>query len=96
MRNLYLKILYSMKANKNLLIIVFLFCLTACGIPKFSQKTENSSTPESYSGSTDSSNIAFDSWRLFIKDTLLISLIDTALQNNQELNIFLQEINMSN
>ncbi len=96
MRNLYLKILYSMKANKNLLIIVFLLCLTACGIPKLSTKTENNFTPESYNGNLDTNNIATESWRLFIKDTILISLIDTALKNNQELNIFQQEINMSN
>lgn len=44
---------------------------------------------------TDSANTATRSWRLFFNDPALIALIDTALANNQELNILLQEIEIS-
>ena len=70
--------------------------LTACGIPKLSQKNENSSTPEVYFGTTDSTNIADLKWNEFFSDPYLIALIDTALSKNQELNIILQEINIYN
>ncbi|MBW7840615.1 MAG: TolC family protein, partial [Chitinophagaceae bacterium] len=60
--------------------------------PMLSQKTENSSVPESYNNVQDTVNTAEVSWMKFFTDTSLIALIDTALQNNQELNITLQEI----
>lgn len=43
----------------------------------------------------DSMNIADVSWRAYFKDPNLEALIDSALQNNQELNILLQEIQVS-
>ncbi|MFT3703769.1 MAG: TolC family protein [Agriterribacter sp.] len=57
---------------------------------------ENKSVPSSYVDSTtDSTNMAEIQWRSFFKDTTLLSLIDTALKNNQELNITLQEIEIA-
>lgn len=58
-------------------------------------KTENKSVPSAYSNSKDTSNTAHTKWRDFFKDPNLTGLIDVALQNNQELNIMLQEINIS-
>ena len=75
------------------------FCclfLMGCGIPKLSQKTENKSVPISYAGNTDTINIATQSWRQFFTDPYLVSLIDTALINNQEMNILKQEIRIGN
>lgn len=60
--------------------------------PALLQKTENNSVPESYHDVQETTNTAQVSWTEFFTDTNLIALIDTALQNNQELNITLQEI----
>jgi multidrug efflux system outer membrane protein len=70
--------------------------LTACGIPKLSQKVENRSVPEAFLGTTDTNSIATKSWIDFFRDPYLIGLIDTALANNQDLNVILQEISRSN
>ncbi|MFN4083945.1 MAG: TolC family protein [Bacteroidia bacterium] len=51
--------------------------------------------PETYLGSDDTINIASLKWKQFFNDSNLIALIDSALQNNQELNIVKQEIEIS-
>jgi multidrug efflux system outer membrane protein len=53
--------------------------------------------PESYKTPvfTDSLSVAEIDWRAYFDDPRLIALIDTALQNNQELNIVLQELSIS-
>ncbi|HBK83003.1 MAG TPA: RND transporter, partial [Flavobacterium sp.] len=48
--------------------------------------------PEGYKNATDTVNVATVNWRNYFSDKHLITLIDTALKNNQELNIILQEI----
>lgn len=59
-------------------------------------KTENRNTPATYNGSTsDSTNVAKIKWKEFFTDPKLEALIDTALLNNQELNLTLQEIEIS-
>lgn len=58
-------------------------------------KTENRSVPASYNGSQDTTNSARIKWKEYFTDTNLIALIDTALRHNQELNITLQEIEIS-
>lgn len=45
-----------------------------------------------YFDSSNVSNYAIINWRSYFSDSNLISLIDTALKNNQELHIMLQEI----
>src|SRR6201993_5571620 len=69
---------------------------TACSLPNFGRKTENKTVPASYNNSKDSANnTAKTKWKDFFTDQNLIALIDTALKNNQELNIILQEINIA-
>jgi NodT family efflux transporter outer membrane factor (OMF) lipoprotein len=68
---------------------------SACKIPSTLRKTENRTVPASYASSQDTTNTAKVKWNHFFKDPNLQSLIDTALRNNQELNIILQEINIS-
>ncbi|MDI9877386.1 MULTISPECIES: TolC family protein [Bacteroidota] len=59
-------------------------------------KTENRNTPATYNGGTsDSTNVAKIKWKEFFTDPKLEALIDTALLNNQELNLTLQEIEIS-
>nr|WP_245532669.1 TolC family protein [Bernardetia litoralis] len=69
---------------------------TACSIPTLVNRDTNTKTPESYTGSQDSTNSAKMNWKEYFNDQNLIALIDTALKNNQELNITLQEIQIAN
>lgn len=71
-------------------------CLAAgCKIPSITQRTENRSVPASYGNTGDSTNTAAVEWRNFFTDENLANLIDTALKNNQELQITLQEIEIA-
>lgn len=74
-----------------------MICLTiaSCKIPAIMQTTENRSVPKSYNGNSDTTNISGMQWRNFFADRNLVSLIDTALKNNQELLITLQEIEIA-
>ncbi len=76
-------------------IMSFLLAFTACKAPYVAQKTENTELPESYTGFQDSTNTGKISWKDYFKDPYLNTLIDTALSNNQELNIMLQEIQIA-
>jgi NodT family efflux transporter outer membrane factor (OMF) lipoprotein len=64
---------------------------SAC-VPAIVQKTAKTTVPENYGTSTDTTNTASVGWNDFFSDPYLNALIDTALTNNQELNITLQEI----
>ncbi|WP_114790041.1 efflux transporter outer membrane subunit [Niabella yanshanensis] len=66
-----------------------------CHIPQVAQKQENKEVPETYAVSQDTSNTGLVKWRDFFTDPNLAVLIDTALKNNQELNITLQEIEIA-
>lgn len=81
------------KRNYTSWLVVFLFVsFWACKTPETAIKKENTYTPASYNSSLDSTNAAEIKWKDYFKDQYLIALIDTALKNNQELNIALQEI----
>lgn len=80
---------------KQALLLLMTLWLGACKIPAVLSKQENKSVPAAYRQSQDSVNSASVQWRAFFNDTTLAALIDTALSNNQELNIVLQEINIS-
>ena len=81
--------------NKCVGIACLTLVLSGCGVPALVEKTANSSVPESFVGSQDTTNTAQMKWREFFTDPYLVSLIDTALNNNQEVNIMLQEIEIS-
>ncbi|QIP15363.1 efflux transporter outer membrane subunit [Spirosoma aureum] len=87
-------------SNKRLLAclgIAFIALLNAaCSVPRLVGKTENKLVPASYNNSQDSTNSAKSTWKEYFTDPNLAALIDTALFNNQELNITLQEIQMAN
>lgn len=67
----------------------------ACKIPAVVEKTENKAVPASYNNSQDTTNTAKVRWKDYFTDPYLNALIDTALRNNQELNIILQEIEVA-
>lgn len=80
---------------KGLGLVWLCVAYTACKIPEVAQRTENKNVPASFGTSTDTLNSATVQWRQFFTDPDLINLIDTALKNNQELNITLQEIEIA-
>lgn len=78
-------------------IFISCLCLTyaACKVPALSTKTENRNVPTRYSDNSDTTNSAGIVWRDYFSDPYLVALIDTALRNNQELNITMQEIEIA-
>lgn len=81
-------------ANYILLLSIILW-MAACKVPSISNKQESLNLPANYTPIQDTMNMVKIPWRQYFSDANLIALIDTALQNNQELNIILQEIEMS-
>src|SRR5690606_4014860 len=71
--------------------------LQACSPAMPVHKPQHTLTPASYTDgqSQDSSGSGAIAWSHFFNAPYLTLLIDTALQNNQELNIILQEIQIS-
>lgn len=69
----------------------------SCNVPETALMEVSQSTPVRFDAPTapDSLNAAAVQWRAYFDDPNLTALIDTALQNNQELNIVLQEIEVS-
>ena len=80
---------------KHVVLVICIVWLGACKVPAVSSKLENKSTPAGYNNLQDTSNSASIKWKQYFTDPNLITLIDTALINNQELNIILHEIEMS-
>jgi multidrug efflux system outer membrane protein len=77
------------------MLIVLL--LNACVPTQKTIREENKTVPVQYQNeTTDTLNLATVQWKDFFSDPKLIILIDTALANNQELNIMLQQIAVAN
>jgi NodT family efflux transporter outer membrane factor (OMF) lipoprotein len=105
----YAKLLKSMRSNEkrdcptrsgndvpNIVVAVFIALTFASCVPSVVDKTANKSTPGSYvTNSQDSTNTARIRWKEYFTDPYLNALIDTALRNNQELNIVLQDIQVA-
>jgi outer membrane protein TolC len=86
-----------MKITKNIFIAVTASCIlyTGCKVPALVQAPQPKAVAPAYANSTDTTNSATVQWRSFFADQYLVSLIDTALVNNQELSITLQEIEIA-
>lgn len=76
-------------------LLAIVLAAASCKVPSIVQRAENRSVPERFTDSHDSANMAAIPWRTFFNDPNLVSLIDTALKRNQELNITLQEIEIA-
>ena len=86
-----------MYCTKSLIIgvVCLLLAFTGCKAPSVMRKTANTELPLSYNGSRDSTNTGKIPWKDYFTDHNLNALIDSALANNQELNILLQEIEIA-
>ncbi|HEY3429670.1 MAG TPA: TolC family protein [Cyclobacteriaceae bacterium] len=82
--------IYKSFASISLTIVLW-----SCVTPPTSMKSEDKSVPASFGITQDTINMAKLNWRKYFSDDNLIALIDTALRNNQELNITMQEIEIS-
>lgn len=60
--------------------------------PELTTREVNKATPDQYADNADTINSATINWVEFFTDEHLVALIDTALSNNQGLNIILQEV----
>ena len=78
-------------------ILCLSFLYFSCKVPALvTTKTENKNVPVSFSSLQDASaNAASIKWKDYFTDNYLKALIDTALKNNQELAITLQEIEIT-
>lgn len=81
-----------MKNKLTIIVLLFTAGVVSCKIPMLTGKQENRSVPEFYRDSKDTTSVAATPWRQYFTDPHLIALIDSALGNNQELNIALREI----
>ncbi|MGQ9806264.1 MAG: TolC family protein [Chlorobiales bacterium] len=77
-------------ALKGGLLVVMV--LSGCTSFNQSIREANTSLPESFGSMVDTNSVVQIQWREYFKDPYLTALIDTALKNNQEINIILQEI----
>lgn len=80
---------------KYLAVAMVLLPVWGCKLFKEPIRTENKTVPAGFNTSADTTNTAKVKWRNYFTDPSLIALIDTALKNNQELNITMQEIEIA-
>jgi NodT family efflux transporter outer membrane factor (OMF) lipoprotein len=84
--------MYKQMIGAGLLALVL---VTGCKAPAIVEQTVNTAVPAAYGAGSDTVNTAAVQWRNFFTDPNLVNLIDTALRNNQELKITLQEIEIA-
>lgn len=87
--------MFKLKINHCIGVAALCLAVTSCKIPKIAETAPHNTAPATYAGNQDSTNTATIRYREFFNDPYLLSLIDTALKNNQELNITLQEIEIA-
>lgn len=87
-----------MKKRNLIKYIAGIFLVTSlwsCKMFKEPLRGVNENIPAAFNKKTDTTNTSKVKWREFFTDKNLTALIDTALKNNQELNITLQEIQIA-
>ncbi len=72
--------------------LVLTACKSTFKLPTAINKTGVIASPQTYNNLTDTTNEANIVWQKFFTDPNLNALIDTALRNNQEYNMVLQEV----
>lgn len=83
------------KLYTTLSIVCLGLLYTGCKTPALVQVPQAKTSPAVFTGVTDTTSSATAQWRNFFTDKYLQDLIDTALVNNQELAITLQEIEIA-
>ncbi|MFV5685664.1 TolC family protein [Flavobacterium sp. GB2R13] len=86
--------MHKIKLHKYIIPLGICLAVVSC-TPVLAPLTASKPVPESFDKSTDTTNISATPWRTYFKDQNLVNLIDSALKNNQELMITLQEIEIA-
>lgn len=88
--------MFKLPIQRSIGLLYLLLAVAGCKVPAIVTVNENKSTPVSYGNdqgtATNMSNLP---WQQFFTDKNLVTLIDTALKNNQELMITLQEVEIA-
>src|SRR4051812_43162963 len=87
--------MYKLKINRCIGLLSVCLAIASCKVPAIVSLDEKKPAPGSYNNNGDTTNIAAIQWKKFFTDKDLINLIDTALKNNQELMITMQEIELA-
>ncbi|TDG37514.1 efflux transporter outer membrane subunit [Pedobacter changchengzhani] len=87
--------MFKINQYKSLGLILIAVGYSACKLPQLEQRNAQKNVPFSFTASKDSANVANIKWRQFFNDEDLANLIDTALKNNQDLNITLKDIEIA-
>lgn len=72
-----------------------MFFISGCNSLNVTVRDPQLKLPENYVQQNVLDSTVIQNWRTYFADPYLQALIDTALKNNQELNIFLQELEIS-
>ncbi|HSD06888.1 TolC family protein [Flavobacterium sp.] len=87
--------MHKFKSYKYIVPLGICLAVASC-TPALAPLAETKTTPESFgAANSDTTNTSTTPWRTYFKDPNLVNLIDTALKNNQELQITLQEIEIA-
>ncbi|QHS63614.1 TolC family protein [Chitinophaga agri] len=87
--------MYKYRIKRSIGALGICLAVASCKVPAIVNPPAAKTAPGTYDGSQDTTNTALIQWREFFKDKDLVNLIDTALKNNQELMITLQEIDIA-
>ncbi len=80
----------------NLLTVFVMMLIFSSCIPVITTKKANTTVSATYNNlPSDTTNTGIINWKAFFTDPDLSALIDTALGNNQELNIMRQQVNIT-
>ncbi len=85
----------NIKKLSSVVLIMFAFSLVGCKVPQIAEHSAIYNQPGAYVMGKDSTNSAEINYQQFFSDPYLANLIDSALANNQELNIIKQEISIA-
>jgi NodT family efflux transporter outer membrane factor (OMF) lipoprotein len=91
--------MYKLNLNRCIIALsiglAVVLAIAGCKVPSVVTPTAKLTVPGAYDKARDTTNMSAMPWRSFFKDQNLVDLIDTALKNNQELMITLQEIEIA-
>jgi outer membrane protein, multidrug efflux system len=79
----------------DLVVLVIGMLVSACMGPSHITEPKIKQMPRSFFNSTDTTNIAKISWKNYFKDPVLVGLIDSALNNNQDVLSAVQKIEIA-
>jgi len=87
--------MYKFKLNRYQIALGICFAAAGCKAPAIVPLTAGRAIPASFAENSDTTTVAVTPYGSFFKDRDLVELIDTALKNNQELMMTLQDIEIA-